>query len=116
MVWFYLASVTMVTTAVIHSVLGERRLIGPLLAIEAPLLRNALARQILRYAWHLTSVLMGLSAVLVVWPLVPIGLIRLTGLVWLFVGIADAALTKGKHLGWPFLAASGAFALVGTFA
>lgn len=115
LVWFYLASATMVATALIHSVLGERLLISPMLAIEVPLMKQPLARQVLRYAWHLTSVFMILSAALIVWPAVPMSPIRLTGIVWFIVGIVDALLTQGKHLGWPFLAAAGILTFIGTW-
>lgn len=105
----------MTATALIHSIVGEQRLISPILTLETPLTKQTLAGQVLRFAWHLTSVLMVLCAMIVVWPAVPVGLIRLTGLIWFLVGIADAILTRGKHLGWPFLAAAGVFSLVGTW-
>ena len=105
----------MLVTALIHSILGERRLIGPLLLGDDPLMKRSLARQVVRYAWHFTSVLMALSAAVVVWPDVPTGVLQLTGLVWLLCGIADAVLTKYVHPGWPFLVASGTFTLIGSW-
>ena len=65
-----LASRAIIATAcVTHSTLGELRLIGPLLAPEVRrglLEESALARQVLRLSWHLTSVAwFGLAAVLV---------------------------------------------------
>ena len=110
--WLYLAAVTMVATALLHSFLGEQRLIRPLLAINTPLLQSTLARQVLRYAWHFTSVLMILSAVVIVWSGVPSGVIIVVGITWLVTGIADAVLTSGRHLGWPFITIAGVFTLL----
>jgi hypothetical protein len=47
-----LTATLLVLTALIHSVLGERRLIGPLVARRDGILANDLARVILRFAWH----------------------------------------------------------------
>ena len=104
----------MALTAVVHSVFGEKRLIGPILALNGGILLVPLARQVLRFAWHLTSVLMLVSAVLVIWPGTPLGLIQITGAAWLAAGFLDAVYTQGKHIGWPFLSGAGICALLST--
>lgn len=114
MSWLWLAAATMVTVACVHSVLGERRLIGPILALDTGVVARPLGRQVLRFAWHLTSALMVLSGVTVVWPGTAPGLIAIVGAAWLGAGLFDAALTRGRHVGWPFLTAAGAFALLGS--
>jgi hypothetical protein len=53
---FTAAVLLVVTTFAHHSVLGERRLIGPLLARREGALASDLARVVVRFAWHLTSV------------------------------------------------------------
>ncbi len=115
MSWLWLSAGAMVTTALFHSLAGEWRLIGPLLRTDFDIVRYPLARKIVRFAWHATSVLMLISAALVIWPGTPQPLIRLTGGTWLAVGLFDAAYTRGRHIGWPLLTASGIFALLGAW-
>jgi hypothetical protein len=113
MTFLWISAVLMIATALTHSILGEKRLIAPLLAIDHPMMQAPLVSDILRGAWHLTSLLMVLNAVAIVWPGAPTGLILVTGGVWLGIGLLDGVLTKGKHVGWPLLALSGLFALLG---
>lgn len=116
MIFLWSSAVLMVATALTHSVLGEKRLIGPVLAIDSEITRRALARQILRLAWHLTSLFMLLTALLIVWPGTPRVLILITGILWLAVGLIDGVITKGQHIGWGPLTISGAFAVAGALA
>lgn len=113
MFWLWVSAILMTATAMIHSILGERRLIGPILALNTGIVAAPLSGQVLRYAWHVTSVLMLTNAALVVWPGAPKQLIGLVGAVWLSAGLLDAVLTRGKHVGWPFLALAGLFAVLG---
>ena len=113
MTYLWLSAAFMALTALAHSVLGERRLIAPILSLDAGVLKNALARQVLRGAWHLTSILMILNGAALTITGMPRQFVLLTGVVWLAVGLFDAAYTKGKHIGWPLLAASGLFAILG---
>ncbi len=105
----------MAFTALVHSVLGERRLIAPILALDTGPVAVPLGRGVLRFAWHFTSVLMIISALVVAWPGTPAMLIVVTGSLWLAVGLFDAVYTKGKHVGWPFLAGAGLLALLGVY-
>lgn len=111
-----LAVGAMILTALAHSIFGELRLIQPILRSEIELMRSPLARRVTRYAWHLTSVL---------WLVLAYFLLRpvwsgaapdreftfVIGAAHLFVGIFDAIATRGQHLGWPLLTATGVFAL-----
>ena len=58
---------------------------------------------------------MVVNALAIIWPETPSQLILATGSVWFVVGLADAALTRGKHIGWPLLSAAGLFAFLGAF-
>jgi len=116
MIWLWLATTTMTIVAFVHAILGERRLIGPLLALNQGVLARPLARQVLRFAWHLTSALMILCGLVVVWPGTAPTLIAIIGATWLVAGLVDAVATRGRHVGWPFLTAAGAFALLGSLA
>ena len=114
MTWLWLAAATMVVVALVHSVVGERRLVGPILTINTGVVARPLGRQVLRFAWHMTSVLMILCAVVVAWRDVDPLLVRIVGSAWLAAGLFDAAYTRGRHIGWPFLTAAGAFAIMGS--
>lgn len=110
-----LAAAIMVVTGLTHSIVGEKRLITPALAIDAALMQRPLARRVLRFAWHFTTVLMLLCAALVVWPGVPRGLLLLAGATWTGVGLFDAVLTRGEHIGWPLLTLAGVLTLIGAW-
>lgn len=114
MIWLWLSAAFMVTTAGVHSVLGYRRLIVPMLRSEAGPLADPLSRRIIRFAWHATSVLMLISAAAVAWPGTPNALLILIGGGWLATGLFNAAYTKGRHIAWPALSGAGIFALIGT--
>lgn len=116
MIWLWLSAGAMVATALFHSGLGEKRLIGPILRSELELVHYPLARQVLRFGWHATSVLMLISAAVVMWPATPQSLVVLTGGAWLATGLFNAFYTRGRHLAWPLLTLSGTFALIGAWA
>jgi len=111
--WLWLSAAFMVTTAGVHSVLGYRRLIAPLLRRREGPLSDALTRRIIGFAWHATAVLMLISAATVAWPGTPNGLRFVVGCGWLATGLFDAVYTKGRHIAWPALSGAGIFALVG---
>jgi hypothetical protein len=112
-IWLWLSAAFMVTTAGVHSALGYRRLIVPMLRSEAGPLADPLSRRIIHFAWHATSVLMLISAAAVAWPGTPNALLILIGGGWLATGLFNAAYTKGRHIAWPALSGAGIFALIG---
>lgn len=116
MIWLWLSAAFMVTTAGVHSVLGYRRLIVPMLRSEAGPLADPLSRRIIRFAWHATSVLMLISAAAVAWPGTANTLLIVIGGGWLATGLFNAAYTKGRHIAWPALSGAGIFALIGALA
>ena len=109
----YLSSAVMILTAIAHSIVGEKRLIAPLLSLNIDML-SGYRSNLVRFAWHFTSLLMILTACVVAWPGIPIPLLQITGAMWLFAGVGDAILTRGKHIGWPLLSAAGFLALLGS--
>ena len=111
--WLWLSAAAMVTTAAIHSAAGERKLVGPLLRGDQPPMDNAQSRKVLRSAWHITSAFMILSAIVVAWPGLPAALIVAIGIFWLCLGLLSLISSRGRHVGWPSLLASGTFALLG---
>jgi hypothetical protein len=112
MTLFTLSAIAMTLTAIAHSYVGEKRLIGPLLALNIDMLSGYRAN-LVRFAWHFTSVLMVLTALLVAWPGTPVPLVRIAGAMWLIAGVGDAILTRSKHIGWPLLSAAGILTLLG---
>ena len=116
MIWLWVAAATMIVVAFIHAIIGERRLIGPLLALNSGVMAVPQARQVMRFAWHMTSMLMILCGVVVAWPGTAPTLIAIIGAAWLGAGAFDAVLTRGRHVGWPFLTAAGTFAMLGSVA
>lgn len=106
---------------IVHSGLGEARLIGPLLdpAYRTGLLaKSAFARGILRFAWHLTSIAWwGLAAVTAAYALAAPGQAEAAVLTAIAAtlavsGLIVLAMSRGRHLAWPiFLLAAGLAAL-----
>ena len=100
-----LASLLLVVTMTVHSILGQRRLVRPLLDEGAGVMMHPLARFIMPFAWHLTSGIgLVLAAVLFAWAWAPeqartVGLAA-TGLVFTASGIIDAVGSHGRHIGW----------------
>lgn len=115
-----LAAALIVTTLAIHSILGERRLIGPMLADRSGVLANALARAVVRFAWHLTSaigliVAISLVAVALHPTSVSAVLTLATAVVFITAGLIDAIASRGRHVGWPLLVLIGLAALLAAF-
>ncbi|MGH6786986.1 MAG: hypothetical protein ACREBO_09155 [Novosphingobium sp.] len=111
--WLVLAALLMAATAVVHSVAGERRLIGPLVAPGSTAIPHRQGRRVLRSAWRLTSLYMLSNAAVVIWPGSPAGLIRAIGAMWLATGLFSLAASRGRHIGWPGLSSAGIAALLG---
>lgn len=103
----------MIITALTHSIVGERRLIGPVIALNQGAMAVPLGRQVMRGAWHLTSVLMLVCAIVVAFPQTPHAINAVIGAAWLATGLIDVVWTRGKHIGWPLLVGAGACALYG---
>lgn len=114
-----IAAVFLAGLAVVHSWLGERILIGPLLAPETRagmLARSGFARSVLRFAWHLTSVaFLGMAAPLVVYAYASVDdtarlALRGVAAASIVMGVAVLAAGRGRHWAWPFFLAAGALA------
>ena len=115
-----LAAILIVATMCVHSMLGQRRLLRPLLDEGHGVMQRPLARFIVPFAWHLTSFIgLIVAAILFTWAWAPdqartIGL-ALTGIVFTVSGIWDAVGSKGQHVGWPPLTLIGLLSLGALF-
>lgn len=83
------------------------------MSLDSGIMGIDLARRVFRLAWHALSLLMLVSAASILWPGTPRGLILLIGAAWTATGLFDAVYTRGRHIGWPFLTASGLLAIAG---
>ena len=111
-----IASLLLVATMAVHSILGQKRLIRPILKQGAGVMQRPLARFILPFGWHLMSFIgLIVAAILFAWAWAPdqartIGLAT-TGIVFTIGGIWDAIGSKGQHVGWPPLTLIGLLSL-----
>lgn len=112
--WLIVSALAMTVTAVIHSVAGEKRLIGPALAARTGIFANAQSRAVLRGAWHLTSLFMLLTAAVMLWPRTDDQLKALVASAWLAIGLYSLLTTRGRHVGWPTLTLAGLAGLLGS--
>ena len=94
---------------VLHSVLGERYIVGRLLRREdLPRLfgDDAFTKQTIRFAWHVTSVAWwGLGAILIAVVLAPEGqvlrsIIQVVAVTFLVTAVITAVATRLRHLAW----------------
>lgn len=114
------AAVLTIVIGLVHSWLGERRLIGPLLSPErrqGMLVASAFARRVLRFAWHLTSIAWcGIGAILAALAVSPLdrqgryALVAI-GTTFLVTGMVTLVVSRGRHLAWPFFLAIAGLAI-----
>jgi hypothetical protein len=104
------AAIVIATTGAIHSVLGERRMIMPLLAKGAFAAMPRVGRAV-RFTWHMSTLLMVLTALTVAWPGTPIVIVRLIGAAYLLLGLISLWMTRGRHISGPLFTAAGLLSL-----
>ena len=110
------AAALCVITAATHSVLGEQRIIMPMMQYDTGVLKHPLARQVTRIAWHWMSVLWVLVGAVLAFS--AYGDIQLPwfvfaiGALHLVLGVADGVITRGQHVGWPLITLIGALSLL----
>lgn len=107
-VWIKLCALALVATSLVHSILGERRLIGPLLAQCEGVLSHDLARFLLRIVWHFMTILFWIIAA-TLWAstrstdIAISVLLAATAIGIGGAGVYDAIGSRGQHIGWPML-------------
>ena len=115
-----IASLLLVLTMCVHSILGQRRLVRPLLDQRDGVMQHPLARFIVPFAWHLTSFIgLIVAAILFAWAWEPdqarrVGL-SATAAVFTVAGIWDAIGSRGRHIGWAPLTLIGLLALAALY-
>ena len=116
----WIAAITMVLTAVTHSIFGERRLIMPLLTLHEGVMARQLSRDVMRLAWHGTSILLAALAYVLAYQALHPALaqrpvVAAIGVAMTGFGVLDALISKGRHIGWPLLTLSGVCALAALY-
>lgn len=114
-----LAATLIVAISLAHSYLGERYIIVRLLRREnLPKLggSDVFTKQILRFAWHITSVAwLGLAAILVVLSraaVTPQPLARVVAVTFLASAVLSGLGSRGRHYSWIVFLAVGVLAWV----
>lgn len=108
-----IAAVLIAAIAVVHTLLGERLVIGPLLAGEVPRLGGSsrFMRRTVRYAWHLTSLIaVGFAALLFYYAKEPrqhVMAIKIVSATFILSSLLAVIMTRGKHFSWVVFLAIG---------
>ena len=105
-----IAAILTVAVGLMHSILGERRLIGPLLRMEGlPVILGSLnnTKLTLRIAWHATSLMWwGIAALLAYMHFsdgtVGMAFLWMVSAVFGISGAVALIASRGKHRSWVF--------------
>jgi len=103
-----ISALLIVVTGLIHSILGERLLITPLLKRDFPAVLGSdlLAKRTLRFAWHLMTIAFwSFAAILVLLSTDPLSpteasIVRLIATTFFICSIISLVTARGRHLSW----------------
>jgi hypothetical protein len=107
--WLLLAGMLSALIGLAHSFLGEKLVLGPLFrrgGLPTLLGSSDFTRQTLRFAWHLTTVLLlGISLVIIVLALSPAApqsawILRVFATTFAVCSLVSLAGARGKHFSW----------------
>jgi hypothetical protein len=119
MLYLYLSSAIATIAAIVHSYLGETRLIRPLYAERehAGVLKSLTWRRLIRAVWHLPSLcwlaMALMTIVLAAQPPIPAIPLYFAGAIYAVSGLGNLIATRGKHFGWLVLFAAAALIFPG---
>ena len=114
MIWLAVSGVLLVVIGAIHSWLGERQIIGPILAFpyeSGPIAESRRIKPILRGAWHFTSVTwIGHGVILIALALAPMSAATasvawLSAILYGAIGIYLLVSFRGRHVAAPLFIA-----------
>ncbi|WP_108789936.1 hypothetical protein [Erythrobacter sp. Alg231-14] len=108
-----IAAGLIVFATIFHSVMGEKKLIAPTLAVDDPFIQEPMTQGITRFGWHSASGFFLLTALTIVLPNVPQMLVWATGGLWVALGFANLFMMKAKHPGGFLLSLIGLLILAG---
>ena len=118
-----MAAILCLAISIIHSWLGEQRLIGPMLqpSMHIGVLKHRFARKLVRFVWHVSSLAWtGIGLVLAALAFLPLEasgfwMLAITGATFAVIGVLALWVGRGRHHAWiGFLAIAGlcAFPLI----
>ncbi|WP_299196236.1 hypothetical protein [uncultured Erythrobacter sp.] len=114
MSWLHIIAAGLIVFATIfHSLMGEKKLIAPTLAVDDPFIKDPMTQGITRFGWHSSSGFFLLSALIVVLPGTPAALVWATGALWLVLGLTNLIMMAAKHPGGYLLSLIGILILAG---
>jgi hypothetical protein len=120
----YIAALCAVVVSLAHSILGERRLIGPVADEPAPsaaVLKSKRVQRVLRSTWHGVSLnwIVQAAILVVVAQIAPpaqgSAIVGVIGASFLIMAAISFAASGARHIGWPLLAATGVAGLAASF-
>jgi hypothetical protein len=103
------AGLIIAAAGVVHSVLGERRIMARVRSLET---LDPRARRALTFTWHLAGLLMVVTGLTVAWPGTRPLLVQLIGVLYLLLGLFSLKMTRGRHISGPMFTSGGLLALV----
>jgi len=119
---YILAAVLAFATLVGHSWLGEKHVIGPLLASAPlpPVLKPAINRRLVRWVWHLPSAIWAVLGFYILWAALADAMTQsaavMLGAVFAVSGLANLGATRRVHFGWVLLFGIAVALWIGAFA
>ncbi len=118
---YILAGLLAFATVAGHSWLGEKFVIGPLLAGDPlpGILKPEVNRRLVRYVWHLPSAIWAVLGIYILWAALAGAMTKSTavilGAVFLVSGLANMAAVRRFHFGWALLFSIVAALWIGAF-
>ncbi len=107
--YLFAASLGITIVALIHSFLGEKLIVKPILKLNLPKILGSelLTKQTVRFAWHLTTLAaFGFAAILFFYSLNPIAsdviviTIKIIATGLFVAALISAVATQGRHFSW----------------
>lgn len=111
----YCAAGLIVFATLFHSIMGEKMLIKPILAVDDPAIQHPMTQGIIKFGWHSSSGFFLVTALALILPGTPRPLEWAIGGLWLVLGLTNMAMMQGKHPGGYLLSLIGITILGGLF-
>ena len=103
------AGLVIAAAGLVHSILGERRIMSRVRTMESI---DPRARRALSFTWHLAGLLMIITGLTIAWPGTPPLLVQLIGATYLLLGLLSLKMTRGRHISGPMFTGGGLLAMI----
>lgn len=106
--YLLISAILTIIVALIHSVLGEKLIITPVLRLDLPKISGSdfLTKRTLRFAWHITSLAwLGIAGIFIYGAIHPMTVelsfvIRIMSAMFLVSSIITLITARGRHFAW----------------